>query len=301
MCRHRFPLFFALLLLLCKVSTFIIHHPFQSSYFRIHVDLHQQQPESQKHSQGGDLANVHYQAISMKDLRLHPLFTALPKQLYINHTKDISLFRQTSWQWSFLHRGRLTTSKAAAMLGIYDMTSASTLGVPRSLVGHERMSRALMEIIMTKTPRNQTHINLDFLNGDVNRKNDDDDDNDNDDGDTKTSPWKIDTSSNPKFAYVYKSKRQRNELLRGYSSSSAARLAWGNAQESTGVLCALNYLHNNHPDAKLCEIGRCGVSTFEALLLYKYIYTYTYTHTHTYAHSCTPTYVHSYYVRSVNL
>ena len=171
----------------------------------------------------GTLANVHYRSIPMEDLRVHPLFNELPEQLYISQIEDISCFRQDSWQWTYLHRGRLTTSKAAAMLGIYDNKSATALQIPRSLVGHEKISRALKEIITTKTPRNQTFIDFKFLNREY-ENNESSSTYIPRDEHIKSVPWKANTSMDPKFPYLYISRKGSKSSSKGYASSSAARL-----------------------------------------------------------------------------
>jgi len=64
----------------------------------------------------GDYPDVYWRAIDMEDLRCHPCFDPLPHPStigMIHDAKDLSLFRQSSWQWDALHQARLTTSRLA--------------------------------------------------------------------------------------------------------------------------------------------------------------------------------------------
>ena len=63
----------------------------------------------------------------------------MPDDVFASNAKEYSLFRQDSWQWGALHAGRLTTARAAACLGFYELDSAKVLKVPRSLSGHSKV------------------------------------------------------------------------------------------------------------------------------------------------------------------
>ena len=63
----------------------------------------------------------------------------MPDDVYASNAEEYSLFRQDSWQWGALHAGRLTTARAAACLGFYELDSAKVLKVPRSLSGHSKV------------------------------------------------------------------------------------------------------------------------------------------------------------------
>eukprot|EP00614_Pseudopedinella_elastica_P012309 CAMPEP_0172610314 /NCGR_PEP_ID=MMETSP1068-20121228/30133_1 /TAXON_ID=35684 /ORGANISM="Pseudopedinella elastica, Strain CCMP716" /LENGTH=385 /DNA_ID=CAMNT_0013413989 /DNA_START=59 /DNA_END=1213 /DNA_ORIENTATION=- len=88
----------------------------------------------------GNDPNVYWQAVSMEELRAHPGFNALPppSDVKLETLQDLTQFRQDSWQWAALHTGRLTTSKAAACLGLYEALGARRVGVPNSLAGHSK-------------------------------------------------------------------------------------------------------------------------------------------------------------------
>lgn len=75
----------------------------------------------------GDLPDVHWRSIPMSHLRCHPNFQPLPppSQLSALPTKEhVRYFRQESWQWDYLHRGRCTTSQTAAALGFLESKAA---------------------------------------------------------------------------------------------------------------------------------------------------------------------------------
>jgi len=97
----------------------------------------------------GSLPNMMWRAVSMEDLRLHPHFVGLPEpeQVTIESPMDYRKFRQGSKEWSLLHDGRLTTSRMAPILGIYEPTAQSKLGVPRSLSGHHKAMDAYLHLI----------------------------------------------------------------------------------------------------------------------------------------------------------
>ena len=63
----------------------------------------------------------------------------MPDDVFASNAEEYSLFRQDSWQWGALHAGRLTTARAAACLGFYELDSAKVLKVPRSLSGHSKV------------------------------------------------------------------------------------------------------------------------------------------------------------------
>ena len=75
----------------------------------------------------GDLPDVHWRSIPMSHLRCHPNFQPLPPPSSVNAlpTKEhVRYFRQESWQWDYLHRGRCTTSQTAAALGFLESKAA---------------------------------------------------------------------------------------------------------------------------------------------------------------------------------
>jgi hypothetical protein len=75
----------------------------------------------------GNLPDVHWRSIPMSHLRCHPNFQPLPPPSQITSLKTkehVRYFRQESWQWDYLHRGRCTTSQTAAALGFLESKAA---------------------------------------------------------------------------------------------------------------------------------------------------------------------------------
>ena len=83
----------------------------------------------------GNLPDIHWRAVTLENLRQHPLFEPLPLPQSIEKLdclEDVRNFRQESWQWDALHNGRCTTSQAVAALGFLDPAAGGALGVPWS-------------------------------------------------------------------------------------------------------------------------------------------------------------------------
>jgi hypothetical protein len=55
--------------------------------------------------------------------------------MYILYLLQLKIF-VIEWQWRALHKGRLTTSKAAVILGLYESKSSTFLKIPKSLTSH---------------------------------------------------------------------------------------------------------------------------------------------------------------------
>lgn len=188
----------------------------------------------------------------MKSLRLHPSFVPLPKPsdiLEINAYSTLAMFRQDTWQWDALHTGRLTTSKLACCLGFFEGFTACSLNIPRSLQSHSRVVSAWQQL------RSRPPSNWNFLceNGTKNGPK------------TKeeTNPWMNKEESRDKyFEYTYRPSFLPLNERSSITSASAARLAWGSAQEATAILAALNYFVMVEPGTIVRE---AGMFTFEAL------------------------------------
>jgi len=212
----------------------------------------------------GNIPDVYWRAIPLEHLRHHPNFEALPHPDTITHLKsleDTRLFRQDSWQWDALHSGRCTTSQATAALGLLEPLAGKVLGIPRSLqkgaVGafHRLQKPAIRSLEdmndILCTGEGNSPMELEILDAPV--WNDDE---------------KIRMGMKKKFAAVYLPRiRQsdldrRRELLKTYyyddTSRWIARMQWGNAQEPTSILTALNYFTRTTPGTKIREVGMCG-------------------------------------------
>mmetsp|Transcript_31539 Transcript_31539/g.94380 ORF Transcript_31539/g.94380 Transcript_31539/m.94380 type:complete len:640 (-) Transcript_31539:54-1973(-) len=218
----------------------------------------------------GNIPDVQWRAIPMEHLRHHPVFEPLPhpnKIVRMKALEDVRYFRQESWQWDALHAGRCTTSQAAAALGLLEAKVGGFLGIPRSLrkggVGayHRLRQTALRDLDEMERVL--------CIGGNE------------EDGSTTRDPLWIansnggrskKTSRNDKgpypFAAIYLPRITKRECaerrkiigdhyLNGASPFSA-RMQWGNAQESTALLTALNYFWKKDPDTLIKEVGMCG-------------------------------------------
>lgn len=81
---------------------------------------------------------IEWRAVSEQHVLQHPLVVALPDKPAPCSYADLRLFSQNSRQWAALHERRLTTSKLAGFLGVYEGNAASKLGVPRSLRSRDK-------------------------------------------------------------------------------------------------------------------------------------------------------------------
>mmetsp|Transcript_28 Transcript_28/g.60 ORF Transcript_28/g.60 Transcript_28/m.60 type:complete len:624 (+) Transcript_28:197-2068(+) len=218
----------------------------------------------QKHRMTGNIPDVYWRAVPLEHLRHHPRFEPLPHPDTVKELKsleDVRLFRQESWQWDALHSGRCTTSQATAALGLLDPEAGSVLGIPRSLqkgaVGayHRLRKPALRslddmnEVLCTGEGNSPPDLEtLDYPVWDSKR----------------TTRFRGTTS----FAALYLPRIKRTDLdrrrqrLKDYylddSSRWLARMQWGNAQEPTAILTALNYFSRAVPGTIIREVGMCG-------------------------------------------
>merc|ERR1712151_1487048 len=91
----------------------------------------------------GLIPDIEWRAISMDHLRHHPNFIPLPQPHTISsiaNIQDINQFRQDSWQWDELHKGRCTTSIASSALGFLDPIPSKILNVPLSFASRYNRS-----------------------------------------------------------------------------------------------------------------------------------------------------------------
>jgi len=197
----------------------------------------------------GSNANVYWRCISMEDLRLHPLYIPLPPSNTVNITsvESLSLFRQDSLEWSLLHRGRLTTSKAAACLGLYEPTAAELLNVPRSLTSHHRVLSAFYELQEDPIDLNELKaLSLESLriNEQAPRNK------------SSQRTWRANNNNtNSSFPFSYHPDIRFVKTVRGISSASSARMHWGTAQEATSILAVINYFASTNTSVKIKEVG----------------------------------------------
>ena len=220
----------------------------------------------------GNHPDIHWRSIPMEHLRLHPRFRPLPKmvQQELTALEQCRQFRQESWQWEALHRGRCTTSQAVAALGFLEPTAGEALGVPfawrRGGVG------AFGRLRQPPVGRTLEELNRVLL-GARGGENDDDDNNNNDvSSATLWGELSVDDekeNGNGKFAASYNYQMSEHELedrmkqAKKFSQNEdlgkGIRMMWGNTQEATALLTALNYFcDDSNEDFVLEEVGMCG-------------------------------------------
>ena len=198
----------------------------------------------------------------MDHLRHHPVFQPLPhpdKISRLKYLEDARYFRQDSWQWDALHNGRCTTSQAAPALGLMEPKAAKLLGIPRSLQNGSsgaycrlgepalRTLKEMNEILCTGDGND--HIKEKSMNN-------------------HAGVWKLVRTRKFPFAAKYmprttrqeldSKKRDAKEFFSSISSPMMVRMKWGNSQEATAILTALNYFHNKEPGIVIKEVGMCG-------------------------------------------
>lgn len=215
----------------------------------------------------GNLPDPWYRAIPMEHLRQHPRFRALkPTVNELTTLEDVSLFRQESWQWEALHAGRCTTSQAAAALGFLDPTPGQVLNVPPSWrKGAYRAYQRLSQKPVLRTLEDMRRVLLDesALSEDFDSPTDDEDLWEQTEETSDENP-----STNATFVaeYIYEPtpeefkerRRYIKERSGGDYLTNGIRLIWGNTQEATSVLTALNYYAQIDPEVVLQETGMCG-------------------------------------------
>ena len=225
----------------------------------------------------GNLPDIYWRAVAMDHLRQHPNFIPLPEPCEIHELLDIEQvrnFRQQSWQWDTLHHGRCTTSQAVAALGFLEPLAGEFLNVPlswrRGGMGafvrlREKPIRTLDELnrilIVPKPKANTTMIISSSKPQEI-------------------SVWSQKQTENgsltslgasaraPKFAasYLYRAsdeqmlerKKYARQLSQNENLSKTIRMMWGNTQEATALLTAINFFTKDDPNCNLKEVGMCG-------------------------------------------
>jgi len=224
----------------------------------------------------GNLPDIHWRAIPMSHLRSHPNFQPLPPPSMINKlpTKEhVRYFRQDSWQWDYLHTGRCTTSQAAAALGFLEPSAAQFLRIPNSLrrggmgawdrlrqVPEDEPSLAGMEQILCEgrsAPDDEEVVwswrpgarESDRIWIPASRLR----------SAARKKPFPFTAKYMPNLTndelYQRKIHLEQNHLS---PSPMKTRMQWGNAQEATSVLTALNYFCSEDEETTIHEVGMCG-------------------------------------------
>lgn len=213
----------------------------------------------------GNLPDTQWRAIPMNHLRSHPRFEPLqhPDEIKrINQLEDVKYFRQDSWQWDALHSGRCTTSQATPALGFLENNAAKLLGVPRSLQKGCTQAFYRLSSPAIRTLEEMNRILCTGGNG----------------GDKKIqNVWKVmqdhngsEDSHSHHYPFLAKymptitkedleSRRdQAKTFISNMSTPMRVRMNWGNQQEATAILTALNYFAKEDDGLKVREVGMCG-------------------------------------------
>jgi hypothetical protein len=197
----------------------------------------------------GNVPNIFWRCIPLEDLRLHPLFVPLPRpsDIIIQSKKDLCLFRQNSPQWDLLHRGRLTTSSLASILGFYEKSVATYLNIPSSLTSHGRVVESWGRLCQ-KPIHNWMNL-YESRNPEIDDKEE-----------VESTIWQpLSTTSSNQFPYQYQPystpSHYHYQYCQRIKDAIQARMIWGSVQEATAILAALNYFATQEINLRLCESG----------------------------------------------
>jgi hypothetical protein len=236
-----------------------------------------------KNTQTGNLPDVRWRSIPIEHLRHHPQFRPLPLPETITRLEsmeDVRFFRQESWQWDALHEGRCTTSQAVAALGFLEAKAGDRLGVPKGL---RRGGRGAYHRLRQPALRSLEEMNAKLCFNNNHNSNHEIDMQGTASGPSAQHKSRLSQSDNNSgvdnpfwsqidgspFAAKYminftkNERQQRRKLTAAYLQSRpgiewSIRMIWGNAQESTALLTALNYFWKLDSNVTLEEVGMCG-------------------------------------------
>lgn len=177
------------------------------------------------------------------------------------------MFSQDSWQWDALHEGRCTTSKATAALGLLENKAGHALNIPVSWRkgGKSAFYRMRQRAICTLEEMNDALCAPDEWRRALNRQWHSHHE------DHKGPLWVIPTARRDgkmfPFAAKYlmkitpEERAHRRLQAEQYAENGllmSVRMGWGNAQEATSLLTALNYFWKSDPGVRIKETGMCG-------------------------------------------
>jgi hypothetical protein len=217
----------------------------------------------------GNFPDVLWRHIPLEHVRKHPLFVPLPDPETIHHLEsmeDVRNFRQESWQWDVLHEGRMTTSQAVAALGFLEPLAGEILGVPKGLRrGAEGAYHRLRRPAATRTLEEMNAklcVDREDDNDDGIKEDDTTDGNDEDDSNYWTQPANYPFAAKYWVTITEEMYENRKNIARNYAKSQknqwSIRMVWGNVQEATSLLTALNYFWKRDERVLMKEIGMCG-------------------------------------------
>jgi len=217
-------------------------------------------------TRSGNLPDVLWRSIPLEHIRRHPLFVPLPDPESIDHLdskEDVRNFRQESWQWDVLHEGRMTTSQAVAALGFLEPGVGEILGVPKGL--RRGGQGAYHRLRKPATTRTLDEMNAKLCIGHGNSHNssieDKTNESDDSDGSVWTQPAKFPFAAKYMVRITEEEYKNRKEISKRWKSGNkqwSIRMVWGNVQEATSLLTALNYFWERDNRVFMKEIGMCG-------------------------------------------
>jgi hypothetical protein len=223
-----------------------------------------QHSSKSKPAKSGNLPDVYWRSIPLEHLRQHPNYEPLPLPETIqtlDSLEDIRIFRQESWQWDAVHEGRCTTSQAVAALGFLEKEAGKILGIPQSWLhggmgAYHRLRKPALRTLEKMNEllcRNNSSVSSD---GGAETPKD------------PPNVWKTPGQDSFPFAAKYMIRMNQDDVeerkklsktlskTRGFDFS--VRMMWGNAQEATSLLTALNYFASQDNGIILKEVGMCG-------------------------------------------
>mmetsp|Transcript_14393 Transcript_14393/g.16571 ORF Transcript_14393/g.16571 Transcript_14393/m.16571 type:complete len:613 (-) Transcript_14393:100-1938(-) len=202
----------------------------------------------------GDFPDVYWRSIPWEHLRLHPNFVPLPPPsqiLNLETKQDVRRFRQDSWQWRALHVGRMTTSKATSALGFSEPDAGQALGIPNSLRSSSLPAFYHMTADSEHVIKTLSEMNRVLIENPYSAKEEIDES-------SNSRCWKrIPQDQKNKFPFPAKYMPDyKSPSKKGISVGNGVRMKWGNTQEATAILTALNYFTTSvDPNITVHEVG----------------------------------------------
>ena len=219
----------------------------------------------------GNLPDIYWRTIPMEHLRQHPRFEGLPAIVpHVDTLEDARKFRQESWQWDVLHKGRCTTSQAVAALGFLEPIVGQQLKIPPSWW---RGGRGAYARLREPSLRDVQEMNKVLCNEnspyDVEEQEESTDES-SVETEAPSDLWSLGEADNNSTHFVasyhYELTERENRMRRAQAqklgndenTSRSIRMKWGNTQESTALLTALNFFSKQDPGLTVKEVGMCG-------------------------------------------
>jgi len=106
-----------------------------------------------KHRNPNRVPNNHWRAVPWEDLRQHPLVEGLPPawEIDVESERDLSRIRRDSRRFRRVHHGRLTTFQLPALLGFFEPAASDYLRVKRPLANrHDKALGAREDLIASR-------------------------------------------------------------------------------------------------------------------------------------------------------